>query len=97
MVEVKVVHMISFFHLISSSMTLENVFVIELIKIINVQSVGGECDHGDVRLVGGSDSSEGSVEVCLEGIWGNVNDRSWNGIAAKVVCRQLGYSDKGIV
>ncbi len=51
--------------------------------------------EGEIRLVGGADESEGRLEVCLSGIWGTVSEYSPEGSAAKVVCKQLGYSDKG--
>ena len=31
------------------------------------------CVTGDIRLVGGANSSEGRVEVCLNGHWGKVS------------------------
>lgn len=43
-----------------------------------------------VRLAGGSTSSEGRVEVAVNGIWGTVCDDDWNLEDAKVVCRSLG-------
>ena len=60
--------------------------------------------NGAVRLVNGRRASEGSVQICVNGVWGHVCggyeyyffDNYWSTFNARVVCRQLGYSTAGI-
>ena len=53
------------------------------------------CDNGETRLVGGSTNREGRVEVCVNGRWGTVCNKSQEGIAG-AVCSQLGFAAQGI-
>ena len=54
-----------------------------------------QCTQGDIRLQGGSDTSNGRVEICNNNIWGTVCDDLWSSRDAQVVCRQLGLSSNG--
>ena len=50
------------------------------------------CNHGSVRLRGGSTSNVGRVEICANETWGTVCDDFWGSADAGVICRQLGFS-----
>lgn len=48
-----------------------------------------------MRLVGGTNYREGTVEVCRRQQWGRVCDDEWDEQDSAVVCRQLGLADEG--
>lgn len=51
---------------------------------------------GSISLKGGSSLREGRVEICMDGEWGTICDNTWDEPNAQVVCRQLGFSDRGM-
>ena len=53
-------------------------------------SMAADCSNGDVSLVGGSNSMEGRVEMCIRNIWTSVCS-SLSRDEERVVCRQNGY------
>ena len=56
-----------------------------------------ECEHGAVNLVGGVTNSTGRLEFCAHVKWGRVCNflGYWGPDHARVVCRQLGFSENG--
>ena len=59
--------------------------------LLGISSVG-LCYDGQLRLVGGTLTNEGRLEVCFNETWGTVCDDLFTGVDANVACGQLGYS-----
>ena len=55
----------------------------------------GNCTHGDVRLMDGSNVLEGRVELCINNAWGTVCTDSISEHDVKVICRQIGQLPPG--
>lgn len=53
------------------------------------------CTESSIRVAGGSNSLEGRVEVCHDGVWGTVCDSKWDSSEAVVACRQLRHASEG--
>ena len=51
------------------------------------------CTDGAVRITGGSTSTSGVVEVCVNSTWGVICANIWNTMEASIVCHQLGYQN----
>ena len=49
------------------------------------------CQHGTLRLVNGTTSNQGRLEICIYSVWGTVCSYAFDTNDARVACRQLGY------
>ncbi|CAC5422933.1 HMCN [Mytilus coruscus] len=67
-----------------------NFLLVSTTLSICTRGAGGQND-GDLRLVSGSHSREGRLEIFHSGIWGSVCDDSFNYLDGSVACRQLGF------
>ena len=61
-----------------------------------VQNTADNCSNGETRIVNGQ-SAEGLLEICYDGFWGSICPSYWDNNDAKVACRQLGYTDIGML
>ena len=55
------------------------------------------CLEGSVRLSSGDIEQEGIPEVCVNGVWGSICDSGWSSTDGRVICKQLGFDNIGIV
>ena len=58
----------------------------------DLSTPNGNCTDGMLRLVGGANSLEGRVEICINNAWGTVCDNSFGTREAQVICAQLEFS-----
>ena len=61
----------------------------------NYNCYKGNCDDGQIRLVGGEGEWEGRLEVCYNGRWGTVGADNWTLTNSHVICNSLGYEYSG--
>ena len=60
-----------------------------------VANTGTTCQQGDIRLVRGTIQQLGAVQMCVNGVWGEICADGWGSSDALVACRQLGYANAG--
>ncbi|XP_041471187.1 deleted in malignant brain tumors 1 protein-like [Lytechinus variegatus] len=70
-----------------------SLFQAALVIIVNLfaLTVLSLTDPFEVRLDGGSNNTEGRIEVLYNGSWGTICDDNWHLLDAGVVCRMLGF------
>ena len=54
------------------------------------------CTNGQLRLVGGANIREGRVEICINNAWGTICNDLFGHQDARVVCTQMGFSNRGM-
>ena len=59
-------------------------------------SLAPVCNETDIKLVNGSITTSGILEVCVGGRLGHVCSDSWDSNDAAVACRQLGFPTTGV-
>ena len=77
-----------------------NLLVIYILTKFDYSLFSGQCnvycEHGSLRLINGSSTNQGRLEICLNFVWGTVCYYYFGTYDAKVACRQLGYEvDRG--
>ena len=56
------------------------------------------CNDKDVRIGGGDGLTYGRFEVCISGVWGTIcSDTFWDNTDAGVACKELGFSQYGML
>ena len=69
-----------------------------LVDIINITSflIIGPCTDFSTRITGTSVPYIGRVEICIDQQWTTLCQSDWGINEAKVVCKELGYSNNGM-
>ncbi len=63
--------------------------------LLDISTPKSNCVDSAVQLVGGSNSTFGRLEICINSAWGSVCNSRFGTNEALVVCRQLGFSSDG--
>ena len=58
----------------------------------DISTTIGNCEHGDLRLVNGSNVLEGRVEICINNGWGTICTEGVSEDDVTVICGQISQS-----
>ncbi|XP_019860896.1 PREDICTED: deleted in malignant brain tumors 1 protein-like, partial [Amphimedon queenslandica] len=68
-------------------------------QLVVLGQLNDNCQHGTLRLVNGSATYRGRLEICINNVWGSVCGnyyfQYYGTYNARVACRQLGYEVDG--
>ena len=70
---------------------------LNLFRVHFCHKLTASCTDGSVRIAGGDSLTYGRIEVCISSSWETVcSDSFWDNTNAGVVCRQLGFFQRGM-
>ena len=61
----------------------------------DISTPNGNCEHGELRLVNGTNVLEGRVEICINNAWGTVCTEGASVDDVMVICQQMGQLPPG--
>ena len=72
-----------------------NCYVLNFYLLTDLGLKYSNCTDYEVKLINGSSSNEGTLQVCLNNAWGTACNKQLNTKDAGVICHQLGYPAEG--
>lgn len=96
--QIIVILLLLFVKVLSQKLTVwtDDNFSVTMLMVDAVTTPNGNCSHGQLRLVNGSNTIEGRLEICVNSAWGSVCGNSFSSDDANVACRVLSERHSGI-